>query len=70
LIGISNPGDLSEKKVNAWLRDMLLLALIESVKLAVGAEDENVVNAVGNEGIEEPFQTWQVEIAAEAAEER
>jgi len=34
------------------------------VKLAVGAEDKNAVNAVGNEVIEKPlFQTRQVEIS-------
>ena len=34
--------------------DFLLLTLVEGVKLAVGAEDENTMNAVGDEVIEEP----------------
>ena len=42
--------------------DFLLFALIQSVKLAIGAEDEDAMNAVFDEMVEEPFQTGNVEV--------
>jgi len=42
--------------------DFLLFALIERVKLAVGAEYENAVDAVGDEVVDEPAQARQIEI--------
>src|SRR5579875_3874144 len=42
--------------------DFLLLALIQSVKLAVGAENKDAVNPIGDEMVDEPFQARQVEI--------
>src|SRR5262249_657215 len=41
---------------------LLLLALVEGVELAVGAEDEDAVDAVGEEVVEEPLQARQVEV--------
>ena len=42
--------------------DFLLFALVEGVELAVGAEDEDAVDAVVDEVVEEPAQPRQVEV--------
>ena len=36
--------------------------LVEGVELAVGAEDEDAVDAAGDEVVDEPFEARQVEI--------
>ena len=41
---------------------LLLLALVQGVELAVGAEDEDAMDAGADEAIEEPFQTRQVQV--------